>query len=69
MQPFLTEHASEVENMLLTEWKLEDAIQIAQEEAREEETFNIAKKLLAMGLDLDMISKGTGLTTEQIQNL
>ena len=55
--------------MLLTEWKLEDAIQIAQEEAREEETFNIAKKLLAMGLDLDMISKGTGLTTEQIQNL
>ncbi len=29
----------------------------------------VAKKLLAMGLDLDTISKGTGLTIEQIQNL
>ena len=29
----------------------------------------IAKKLLAMGLDLDTISKGTGLTVEQIQKL
>ena len=40
-----------------------------RKEGKEEEAFNIAKKLLAMGLDLDMISKGTGLTTEQIQKL
>ncbi|MCX4276160.1 MAG: hypothetical protein OSJ27_10390, partial [Candidatus Gastranaerophilales bacterium] len=69
MQPFLTEHASEVENMLLTEWKLEDAIQIAQEEAREEEAFNIAKKLLAKSFSLDDIIDITGLTIEQIQHL
>ena len=40
-----------------------------RKEGKEEEAFNIAKKLLAMGLDLDTISKGTGLTVEQIQKL
>lgn len=73
MQPFLTDNSSEVENMLLTDWNWDEAMEVAKEEAREEgkeeKAFNIAKKLLAMGLDLDMISKGTGLTTEQIQKL
>ena len=77
MQPFLTDNSSEVENMLLTDWNWDEAMEVAKEEAwqdgreegKEEEAFNIAKKLLAMGLDLDMISKGTGLTTEQIQHL
>ena len=36
MQPFLMNHASEVENMLLTEWNWEDAKQVWQEEARED---------------------------------
>jgi len=33
---FLEEHGSEVENMLLTEWNLADAIEVAKEEEREE---------------------------------
>ena len=81
MQPFLTEHASEVENMLFTEWNWNDAMKIEREEGREEgrvegqaegerkRSIDIAKKLLAMGFDLDAISKGTGLTIEQIQSL
>ena len=36
MQPFLAEHISEVENMLFTEWNLEDALKIEREEGREE---------------------------------
>ncbi len=36
MQPFLLKHASEVENMLFSEWNLDDALRIAREEAREE---------------------------------
>ena len=36
MQPFLTNHASEVENMLFSEWSLDDAIRYAQEESRAE---------------------------------
>ena len=81
MQPFLTEHGSEVENMLFTEWDWKEAMKIEREEALEEgltqgraegerkRSFDIAKKLLAMGLDLDTISKGTGLTAEQIKGI
>lgn len=93
MQPFLTEHGSEVENMLFTEWDWNEAMKIEREEALEEgltrgraegqaegltqgraegerkRSFDIAKKLLTMGLDLDTISKGTGLTTEQIKGI
>ena len=38
-------------------------------EGERKRSIDIAKKLLAMGLDLDTVSKGTGLTAEQIQNL
>ncbi|MCI9669416.1 MAG: hypothetical protein HFG19_07065, partial [Oscillospiraceae bacterium] len=69
MQPFLTEHASEVENMLFTEWDWNEAMKIEREEGREEGVIGVAKKLLAMGLDLDTVSKGTGLTVEQIEKL
>ena len=81
MQPFLTDNSSEVENMLLTDWNWDEAMEVAKEEAwkdgqeqgwkegKKEEAFDIAKKLLAMGLDLDMIIKGTGLAAEQIQSL
>ena len=63
--------------MLLTDWNWDEAMEVAKEEAwqdgREEgerkRSFDIAKKLLAMGFDLDAISKGTGLTIEQIQGL
>jgi hypothetical protein len=33
---FLEEHGSEVVNMLMTEWKLEDALLVEREEGREE---------------------------------
>jgi len=33
---FLEEHGTEVENMLLTEWNMADAIEVAREEEREE---------------------------------
>ncbi len=36
MQSFLKAHISEVENMLFTEWKLEDALKIEREEGIEE---------------------------------
>ena len=40
-----------------------------RKEGREEGVIGVAKKLISMGFDLDAISKGTGLTIEQIQNL
>ena len=85
MQPFLMEHASEVENMLFTEWNWNDAMRIEREEGREEgrtegraegqvegerkRSFDIAKKLRMRGDPLDEIANLTGLTVEQIQNL
>ncbi len=36
LKEFFEEHGSEVHNMLLSEWNLEDAIAVAREEAREE---------------------------------
>ena len=36
LQPFLTNHASEVLNMLTTEFKMEEAIEVWKEEGREE---------------------------------
>ena len=70
MQPFLTDNSSEVENMLLTDWNWDEAMEVAKEEAREEareeEAFNIAKKLLAKSFSLDDIIDITGLTAEQI---
>ena len=35
MQPFLKDHISEVENMLYTEWKLEDALKMEREDGIE----------------------------------
>ena len=45
---FLEKHASEVLNMLFTEWNLDDAIAVAKEEAHEESREEI----------LDLINKG-----------
>ena len=77
MQPFLTDNSSEVENMLLTDWNWDEAMEVAKEEAwkdgREEgerkKSIDIAKKLRMRGDPLDEIAKLTGLTAEQIQSL
>ena len=73
MQPFLTEHASEVENMLFTEWNWNDAMKIEREEGQIEgekkRSIDIAKKLLSKSFSLNEIADITGLTVEQIQHL
>lgn len=81
MQPFLTDNSSEVENMLLTDWNWDEAMEVAKEEAwqdgraegqaegRAEGIVCVAKKLRMRGDPLDEIAKLTGLTEEQIQGL
>jgi hypothetical protein len=65
LKEFLEQHATEVMNMLYTEWNLDDFIAVREEETREE----IAQNALAKGLPLDVISDITGLDTETIMNL
>jgi len=54
LQPFLTNHASEVVNMLTTEFKMEDAIAVWKEEGREEGEYRVLK-LLESGYSLEEI--------------
>ncbi|MDR2583476.1 MAG: hypothetical protein LBC75_08360 [Fibromonadaceae bacterium] len=49
---FLEKHASEVLNMLFTEWNLDDAIAVAKEEAQEDEREKNRNEIL------DLIKKG-----------
>jgi len=53
------------EENLLQYWGMKSAIETAVEEREIE----IAKNLIALNLDNATISKGTGLTTEQIEQL
>jgi hypothetical protein len=69
LQPFLTQHSSEVVNMLNTEFNIDIAKEVWQEEAREERAVTIAKSLLEMGLPLDKIIKATGLPLAEIEAL
>jgi hypothetical protein len=70
---FLKEHGSEVENMLLTEWNWEDALQVRWEEGREEgmeeRDMAIAKNALSEGASLEFVRKITGLDIQTITQL
>ena len=80
MQPFLITHASEVENMLTTEWNWEDARRIWKEEDREdfleegrmegrdEERRTIAKNLLEF-MPKEQVTKALKMTDKQLQEL
>jgi len=81
LEEFLETHASEVLNMLLTEWNIEDARKVWVEEAREdglaeglakghaESHKEIARNLLAKGSTSEFVQEITGLDMETIQSL
>jgi predicted transposase/invertase (TIGR01784 family) len=70
LKEFLKENASEVLNMLLTEWNWDDAKEVWQEEAREEgradASREIARKMREMGDSPEKIQLLTGLSPETI---
>jgi predicted transposase YdaD len=81
LREFLEKYGTEVYNMLLTEWNMEDAKKVWFEEGREEgreegiETgieknkIEIAKNAMAMGFPIEQVHKLTGLDIETIQAL
>ncbi|MDR2110357.1 MAG: hypothetical protein LBP32_03525, partial [Spirochaetaceae bacterium] len=73
LREFLELHASEVINMLLTEWKLEDALEVEREEGREEGREEAkkedAKNLLALGVSPATVAQATGLDMETVKGL
>jgi hypothetical protein len=73
LKPFLETHGSEVVNMLMSEWKLEDALVVereeGREEGREENREEVAKNALREGASPEFIQKITGLAIETIKSL
>jgi hypothetical protein len=81
MKDFLETNASEVVNMLLTEWNWDDALAVQREEGREEglekgreegektKALETAKNALQEGLAIELVRKITGLDLETVNNL
>jgi len=69
LKEFLESNASEVMNMLMTEWNWDDALAVRFEEGREESREEIARNALAQGLPVDVIQTITGLDKNAIVNI
>jgi hypothetical protein len=77
LRGFFEAHGSEVVNMLMTEWKLEDALVVEREEGLEEGRERgleegrreIAKAALAKGMPPETVSEITGLGLETVKKL
>ena len=69
LSAFLEIHGSEVLNMLLTEWNWDDAKEVWQDEAREERTLEIARKMIKAGQSINEIAEFTDLPFETIDQI
>jgi len=73
LKEFLEKHATEVINMLMTEWNMEDALEVRYEEGleegREEGRIEIARNLLTTGSPCEFVSKITGLDLDTVKGI
>jgi hypothetical protein len=69
IKEFLETNASEVLNMLITEWSTEEWGQVCREEGRGIEKLETARNAFAKGLPIDLIRDITGLDTETLNRL
>ena len=65
LKEFLEKNATEVINMLMTEWNWDDALAVRFEEGREE----VASNALAEGASIEFVKKITGFDDETIKKL
>jgi hypothetical protein len=69
MRAYLESRGSEVFNMLLTEWNMEDALRVARQEEREISERQAAARMKSAGLDIKIIVECTGLKPEEVAKL
>ena len=81
MSDYLARKSTEIENMLMTEYDYDTDIAVQREEAYEDglskgisqgayqEKLETAKNFLSMGLSIEQIARGTGLSLETLQQL
>jgi hypothetical protein len=69
LKEFLEKNGTEVMNMLLTEWNMDDALEVRFEEGMEEGREEVARNALASGLSPELVCTITGLDLETINSL
>ncbi|MDR2717077.1 MAG: hypothetical protein LBB89_03300, partial [Treponema sp.] len=69
LKEFLEKNATEVLNMLMTEWNWDDALAFRYQEGKEEGKEEVARNALAQGATPDFIQKITGLDIQTIASL
>ena len=69
LKEFLEKYGTEVLNMLMTEWRMEDALAVRYEEGLEEGLEKVARNALAEGFSVEQVHKITGLDMETIARL
>jgi predicted transposase YdaD len=69
LKEFFERNATEVMNMLMTEWNIEDAKKVWYEEGMERGMEEAARNALAQGASIEFIQKITGLDIETIMKL
>ncbi|MBO5825267.1 MAG: Rpn family recombination-promoting nuclease/putative transposase, partial [Treponema sp.] len=77
LEDYLKRKSTEVRNMLIAEYSYEtdikvqrrEAFRLGKEEGAEEKAIEAAKKFIKMGLPIDQISEGIGLSKEEVQKL
>jgi predicted transposase/invertase (TIGR01784 family) len=69
LKEFLEQNATEVMNMLMTEWNWDDALEVRYEDGKEDEREEIAKNALAEGASIEFVQKITGLDMETVSSL
>jgi len=55
--------------MLLKEWDMNVALEVAQEEAAEDRSIEIARTLLADGMDVERVARVTKLAVDDVLKL
>jgi len=66
---YLSKHRKAVRNMLTSEWKLEDALKIREEEGEARATRKFVKKMYQGGFTVKQIVKGFGLPEEDVKEI
>ena len=60
---------TELDIIAQNNWAIDQAKRQSREEGRQEGRINTAKNLIALGVDLDIVSKATGIPVEELEKL
>ena len=69
LREFFEKNATEVMNMLILDWNMEDALTVSREEGREEGLMQTARNALLKGYPINAVQEITGLDMQTLTNI